>query len=115
MASHVQAGSDFFVPLQIRNTSNILWLAGGGSERGMVQVGVKVLDASGEPISEEHGVPPFPQSVAPRRNAESRRSASSPGSNQGLYTVKHRSRDEQDVAWFEEHGLNALTLDLDVI
>ena len=108
----VQAGSEFFVPLEVRNTGDTLWLAGDDKSSGIVQVGVKVLNASGKQISEQHGSPPFAQAVAP---GETRKIViRHPAPNvPGLYTAKI-DLVAQNVAWFEEHGSTPLTLDLNV-
>jgi 2-polyprenyl-3-methyl-5-hydroxy-6-metoxy-1,4-benzoquinol methylase/glycosyltransferase involved in cell wall biosynthesis len=109
----VEAGSELFVPLKIENTGDSVWLTGRSAQNGVVQVAVKVLDASGNVVSEEHGSPPLPQAMAPgeTRTLVIRHPAPA---NAGSYTLKIDLVSQQ-VAWFEEHGSTPLVLDLKVI
>ncbi|HEV7700360.1 MAG TPA: methyltransferase domain-containing protein [Pyrinomonadaceae bacterium] len=111
--SEVKAGSEFFVPLEIENTGDTLWLAGRASESGIVQTAVRVLNADGKQVSEKHGSPPFAQAVAPgetRTHIVRHPTPQAPG----RYTVKIDLVAEH-VAWFEHRGSTALTLELDVV
>jgi ubiquinone/menaquinone biosynthesis C-methylase UbiE len=111
--SDVRSGSEFLIPLEIENTGDTIWLAGEGSGPGIVQVGVKLFNARGEQVSEEHGLPPFPQAVVPGESRKLIVRHPAPDTP-GTYTLKIDLVSEH-VAWFEEHGSNVLTLKLNVI
>jgi glycosyltransferase involved in cell wall biosynthesis/SAM-dependent methyltransferase len=111
--SDVRAGSEFFVPLEIENTGDTLWLVAPRPQPGIVQIAVKVLNSDGIQVSEQHGSPPFAQAVAP---GETRTLvAHHPAPDEpGLYTLKIDLVD-QNIAWFEDRGSTALTLQLNVV
>ena len=110
--SEVRTGTDFFVPLKIKNTGDTLWLAGEEAKPGIVQLGVKLLKG-GVLMSEQHGSPPFRQAIAPGETRNIVAKITAPN-EPGVYTLKIDLVD-QNIAWFEEHGSKALILELNVI
>ena len=99
--------------IMIRNTGDTLWLSGQTLRAGIVMPGVRVFDQSGEMVSEVHGHPMLPRSIAPGQYVSLTLPCPVPPVP-GTYTVKVDLVDQQ-VCWFEERGSQPLSFSVEVI
>ncbi len=109
----VAPGTKLSLAMTIRNAGDTLWLSGQTLRAGVVMPGVRVIDGRGEIISEVHGHPMLPRSVAPGQTIAINIPCSAPSAS-GTYTIKIDLVDQQ-VCWFEERGSQPLLFSLDVI
>ena len=77
---------------------------------GIVMPGVRISDESGGILSEVHGQPMLPRSIAPGQSVTLDVQASAPA-QPGTYSVTIDLVD-QHVCWFEERGSQPLVLSL---
>jgi glycosyltransferase involved in cell wall biosynthesis/SAM-dependent methyltransferase len=108
----VATGARLNVTVKIRNTGDTLWLNGQPLRAGVVMPGVRVIDEHGEIVSEVHGYPMLPRSVAPGQSLTINIPCTVP-IEPGTYTVKIDLVD-QHVCWFEERGSQPLRFSFDV-
>jgi glycosyltransferase involved in cell wall biosynthesis/SAM-dependent methyltransferase len=98
----VEPGSKTAARLVVENTGDTLWLAGPAERAGSCMLGVRVYDEAGALVSERHGTPPLPHSLAPGESAAVKFELKAPHAP-GLYTLK-LDVVAQHVCWFEERG-----------
>src|SRR6266540_929505 len=110
---HVEAGAKLNLVITIRNAGDTLWLSGQTLRAGVVMPGVRVIDERGEIVSEVHGHPKLPRSVAPGQTIAMSIPCLAPLAP-GTYTFKIDLVD-QHVCWFEERGSEPLLLGFKVI
>lgn len=108
----VKAGAKLEIPISIRNTGDTLWLSGQTVRAGVVMPGVRITDKDGVIVSESHGRPMLPRSVAPNQIIALKIEIDAPR-EAGRYTVKIDLVD-QHVCWFEERGSQPLVFSLEV-
>lgn len=113
LAQRVEPGEKISAAITIRNTGDTLWLSGQTLRAGIVMPGVRVFDESGEMVSEVHGHPMLPRSIAPGQYVSLTLPCAVP-SVPGTYTVKIDLVDQQ-VCWFEERGSQPLVFKVEVI
>jgi len=109
----VEAGAKLNLAITIRNAGDTLWLSGQSFRAGIVMPGVRVIDERGEIVSEVHGHPLLPRSVAPGQIIAMSIPCLVP-LFPGKYTIKIDLVD-QLVSWFEERGSEPLLLGFKVI
>jgi len=107
----VRPGAQIDVPITVQNTGDTVWLTGQTVRAGVVMPGVRVFDEQGI-VSEFHGHPLLPRSVAPGQTMALTIQFAAP-SAPGTYAVKIDLVD-QCVCWFEEKGSEPLVLSLEV-
>ncbi|HEX9422721.1 MAG TPA: methyltransferase domain-containing protein, partial [Pyrinomonadaceae bacterium] len=110
---HVEAGAKLNLVITIRNAGDTLWLSGQTLRAGVVMPGVRVIDERGEIVSEVHGHPMLPRSVAPGQTIAMSIPCLAPLAP-GTYTFKIDLVD-QHVCWFEERGSRPLLFAFEVI
>ncbi len=108
----VEQGAKFEVPLTITNTGDTLWLNGQTVRAGVVMPGLRIIDDEGKIISELHGRPLLPRSVAPGQTIKLNVQCVAPA-EPGKYTVKI-DLVAQHVCWFEERGSQPLVFSFEV-
>lgn len=108
----VEAGEEFEVPVTITNTGDTLWLTGQTVRAGVVMPAVRILDDSGEIISERHGQPMLPRAVMPGQTFSLNVECKAP-QRSGAYTAKI-DLVAQHVCWFEERGSKPLMIKIKV-
>jgi hypothetical protein len=106
------AGEVFRLELLVENAGDTLWLGGRYLRRGVVMLGVKILDSSGATLDEFHGEPPLPPGIAPNGSVAVTIEHACP-STPGSHTLKIDLVD-QHVCWFEEQGSKPFLLPLEV-
>jgi glycosyltransferase involved in cell wall biosynthesis/SAM-dependent methyltransferase len=113
LPARIEPGEKINATITIRNTGDTLWLSGQTLRAGIVTPGVKVFDRSGEMVSEVHGHPMLPRSIAPGQYVNMILPCPVPPVP-GKYTVKIDLVDQQ-VCWFEERGSQPLMFSVDVV
>ncbi len=108
----VAAGQDFEVPVTITNAGDTLWLTGQTVRAGIVMPGVRILDESGEIISELHGHPLLPRAIPPGQTLDLNVECKAP-ERPGSYTVRI-DLVAQHVCWFADRGSKPLIVNLKV-
>jgi 2-polyprenyl-3-methyl-5-hydroxy-6-metoxy-1,4-benzoquinol methylase/glycosyltransferase involved in cell wall biosynthesis len=108
----VAASKEFDVPITITNSGDTLWLTGQTVRAGIVMPGVRILDDSGQILSERHGHPMLPRAVLPGQTIELNVECVAP-EKPGDYTVRI-DLVAQHVCWFEEGGSEPLVVNLKV-
>jgi 2-polyprenyl-3-methyl-5-hydroxy-6-metoxy-1,4-benzoquinol methylase len=103
-------GEIFQADLVVRNAGDTLWLGGKFLRRGVITIGVKILDEAGSVRDEFHGEPALPRAVGPNESCVVTIERACPTAS-GRYTVKIDLID-QHICWFEERGSEPLTLPL---
>ncbi|HEX7313215.1 MAG TPA: methyltransferase domain-containing protein [Pyrinomonadaceae bacterium] len=98
----VTPGSKMTARLVVENTGDTLWLLGTAERAGACMLGVRLYDEAGALVSERHGTPPLPRSLAPGESAALKFELKVPRAP-GLYTLK-LDMVAQHVCWFEERG-----------
>jgi 2-polyprenyl-3-methyl-5-hydroxy-6-metoxy-1,4-benzoquinol methylase len=104
------AGGLFRADLVVRNAGDTLWLGGKFLRRGVVTIGVKVLNEAGEVVDEFHGEPALPRAVGPNESCAVTLERACPAAL-GRYSIRIDLID-QHICWFEERGSEPLTLPL---
>jgi SAM-dependent methyltransferase len=99
--------------ITIRNTGDTLWLNGQSLRAGIVMPGVRVFDQRGEIVSEVHGHPMLPRSIAPGQYVTIDLPWPIPPVP-GTYSVKIDLVDQQ-VCWFEDRGSQPLVFSFEVV
>ena len=112
LAQRVEPGEKISATITIRNIGDTLWLSGQTLRAGVVMPGVRVFDQRGEMVSEVHGYPMLPRSIAPGQYVSITLPCPVP-SVPGTYTVKIDLVDQQ-VCWFEERGSQPLVFKVEV-
>jgi hypothetical protein len=112
LAQRVEPDEKISAAITIRNTGDTLWLSGQTLRAGIVMPGVRVFDQSGEMMSEVHGHPMLPRSIAPGQYVSITLPCPVPAAP-GTYTVKIDLVDQQ-VCWFEERGSQPLVFKVEV-
>ncbi len=105
-------GAPLTIPLAIQNTGDTLWLAGQTVRAGIVMPAVRIFDDDGILVSEFHGQPRLPSSVAPGETVSIRIDYAAPRLP-GSYTLKVDLVD-QHVCWFEQQGSEPFVLQFEV-
>src|SRR6185503_12430017 len=106
LAQRMEPGEKISATITIRNSGDTLWLSGQTLRAGIVMPGVRVFDQRGEMVSEVHGHPMLPRSIAPGQYVSMSLPCAVPPIP-GTYTVKIDLVDQQ-VCWFEERGSQPL-------
>jgi 2-polyprenyl-3-methyl-5-hydroxy-6-metoxy-1,4-benzoquinol methylase/glycosyltransferase involved in cell wall biosynthesis len=109
----VERGSTTKTTLLVENTGDTLWLVGAAERAGSCMLGLRLFDEAGALVSERHGTPALPRSLAPGESATVRFKLKAPHAT-GLYTLK-LDVVAQHVCWFEERGSAPLTLQFRVL
>ncbi len=99
--------------ISLTNAGDTIWLVSRSPLKGRVRVGVKVLDESGDPISEIHGQPQLQRAVTPGETVVLNLFMQAPA-EPGRYVLKLDLLD-QDICWFEQHGSQPLLLPFTVV
>ena len=100
------------MPVSITNTGDTLWLTGQTVRAGIVMPGVKIIDETGEVISERHGHPLLPRAIPPGQTIVLDVECYAPD-KPGSYTVRI-DLVAQHVCWFAERGSEPLAFNLKV-
>ncbi|MGH9871899.1 MAG: methyltransferase domain-containing protein [Pyrinomonadaceae bacterium] len=108
----VAAGSTFNFALTIRNAGDTLWLSGQTVRAGVVTPAIRIITQTGEIVTELHGQPMLPRSVAPGQILALNFKLAAPA-EPGSYLVKVDLVD-QHVCWFEERGSRPLVFSIKV-
>jgi glycosyltransferase involved in cell wall biosynthesis/2-polyprenyl-3-methyl-5-hydroxy-6-metoxy-1,4-benzoquinol methylase len=109
----VAKGETVKATLVVENTGDTLWLVGGAERAGSVMLGVRLFDEAGALVSERHGTPALPRSLAPGETASVKFELKAPRAT-GLYTLR-LDMVAQHVCWFEERGSTPLSLSFRVL
>jgi 2-polyprenyl-3-methyl-5-hydroxy-6-metoxy-1,4-benzoquinol methylase/glycosyltransferase involved in cell wall biosynthesis len=109
----VAKGSTVKATLLVENTGDTLWLVGGAERAGSCMLGVRLFDEAGALVSERHGTPALPRSLAPGETASLKFEFKAPHAS-GLYTLR-LDMVAQHVCWFEERGSTPLVLQFRVL
>lgn len=104
----VHPAQQLIFEIAIENTGDTLWLAGNEPREGIVMPAVRVIDDENTIISESHGEPALPRSVAPGETIKLRIERRAP-LRRGAYTVKFDLVAEH-VSWFEAQGSTPLLI-----
>jgi glycosyltransferase involved in cell wall biosynthesis/SAM-dependent methyltransferase len=113
LARRVEPDEKISATITIRNTGDTLWLSGQTLRAGIVMPGVRVFDQDGKMVSEVHGHPMLPRSIAPGQYVAITLPCPVPAVP-GTYTVKIDLVDQQ-VCWFEERGSQPLIFNIEVV
>jgi 2-polyprenyl-3-methyl-5-hydroxy-6-metoxy-1,4-benzoquinol methylase len=108
----VARGALLDLPLTIRNVGDTLWLSGRTVRAGIVMPAIRIMNSRGEIVSEVHGQPMLPCSVAPGKSVTLDLRFSAPD-EPGGYQVKIDLVD-QHICWFEEQGSTPLVFSFTV-
>jgi glycosyltransferase involved in cell wall biosynthesis/SAM-dependent methyltransferase len=98
--------------LVVENTGDTLWLVGPAERAGSCMLGVRLHDSAGALVSERHGTPALPRSLAPGESATLKFELRAP-CPPGPYTLK-LDVVAQHVCWFEQRGSAPLTVSFKV-
>jgi 2-polyprenyl-3-methyl-5-hydroxy-6-metoxy-1,4-benzoquinol methylase/glycosyltransferase involved in cell wall biosynthesis len=107
----VKPGDPLSLPLEIENTGDTLWLTETVSA-GIVMPAVRVFDHEQNLVTEFHGEPMLPHTVAPAESVQIKIECRAP-QRTGSYTLKIDLVDQQ-VCWFEERGSLPLLIEFTV-
>jgi hypothetical protein len=110
-SDRVVIGSDWWSP-GARGGSGSVPIAGQTVRHGVVMPGVRVFDQEGEIVSEAHGNPLLPRSIAPGQSITIDLPCPIPPVP-GNYTVKIDLVDQQ-ICWFEDRGSQPLIISVAV-
>jgi len=113
LPQRIEPGEKISATITIRNSGDTLWLSGQTLRAGIVMPGVRVFDQRGEMVSEVHGHPMLPRSIAPGQYVSMSLPCAVPPIP-GTYTVKIDLVDQQ-VCWFEERGSQPLVFKVEVV
>ena len=105
-------GEMIYLPIQIENTGDTLWLVSRSAPKGAVRLGVKLLNEDDELIDERHGSPPLPRALAPGEKVLLTVAHTAP-KLPGRYKLKIDLLD-QEICWFEQRGSEVLEVVFDV-
>lgn len=106
-------GAPVSVPLTVENAGDTLWLTGPARRNGACMLGVRVIDAAGNVVSERHGEPPLPRPLAPGESARVVLNLRAPVAP-GEYRLKI-DLVAQHVCWFEQTGSEPLVIPFRVL
>ena len=111
-SSVVVSGEVIQVPIEIENAGDTLWLVNRAASKGIVRLGVKILNEKNEVVDEVHGSPPLPRAIAPREKVTLKVTRPAPKTTGG-YILKIDLVD-QDICWFEQKGSDPFVLPFEV-
>lgn len=111
-ALSVAASEEFEVPVTFTNTGDTLWLTAQTVRAGIVMPGVRILNESGEIVSERHGHPLLPRAIAPGQTIDLNVECIAP-EKPGTYVLRI-DLVAQHVCWFAERGSKPLVVSLNV-
>ena len=109
----VKPGEKFNLSINVLNAGDTLWLTGQSLRAGIVMPGVRIINGSGEIVSEVHGHPLLPRPVAPGQTVALMIPCTAP-LELGKYTLKIDLVDQR-VCWFEERGSEPLLISFEVV
>ncbi len=112
LPQHIGAGDTLELAITVKNVGDTLWLSGQTVRSGVVMPGVRIIDASGEVVSEFHGRPLLPHAVPPGQTVDLGLQLAAPATL-GRYTVRIDLVD-QHICWFAERGSQPLVLSFEV-